>query len=83
MVIPQPRNNEIAIRFANIMVATFGHEQEFSFELLSMDYDPIKLVLEEFGYSVHRSPSQPNIVIAYRTKPDTAPVVRELQKLAS
>lgn len=61
-------------RFAFILVERHGHRPALSFDLRSLEYEPIKSILEQYGYSVHRDPKACNTIFATRAFGNQAPI---------
>ncbi len=61
-----------ATRFAQGLVAQFGHDPEFGFDITGCDYRQVKSTLETYGFSVHRDLKNQELVVAIRCEPDLA-----------
>ena len=68
-------SSEHSIRFARLILELYGHEKVIEFDVMTLDFDEVRLVLEAGGYSVHRDPHKKQTVIAYRVETDRAPIV--------
>jgi hypothetical protein len=74
---------ETSIRFAQILLESFGHEPLIKFDLMDLDFNEVRCVLEVAGYSVHRQADLPTQVVAYRVESDRAPIGIDNQSLCA
>jgi hypothetical protein len=61
--------------FAHDLIVKRRHAYKIEFEVPPLNWDTVRLVFEQSGYSVHLEKTRPGYAVAFRVRPDTAPVV--------
>jgi len=61
-------------RFAHDLIDRHEHADKIEFDFRDYSWDLLRLAFEQNGYSVHCQKESPSHVVAFRVKPDLAPV---------
>lgn len=59
----------------------YGNEEYIEFDLMSLNFDEVRTVLEVGGFSVRRDRQRLTRIIACRTEPNLAPSVHEIDSV--